>query len=197
MNYEHKTISHDRIIIVPFDKEMFDQVLKNRWNIYDERPVKAVGELCYLMRRVVNSDLSRLATVEDIVEKHNKVIIFYNFDYELKMLKLLTSLLEIKTAEWNGHAHEEVPQGDRWMYLVQYAAGAEGWNCIKTDTIIFFSQNYSYKTMVQAAGRIDRLNTPFRDLYYYHIRSDSPIDVAITRSLKQKKNFNMRSFIKE
>jgi hypothetical protein len=196
MNYTRPTIAHDETIIVPYDEVLFKTLMVKRWNFYKDKPVKTIGELCYLMRKVVNSDLSRLAAIEDLIERHAKVIIFYNFDYELEMLKMLAPLLKIPITEWNGHAHEPIPTGDRWIYLVQYAAGAEGWNCIQTDTIIFFSQNYSYKTMVQAAGRIDRLNTPFRDLYYYHLRSNSAIDLAIARALKTKRDFNTRKFMK-
>jgi hypothetical protein len=195
MHYNRATIPNDKIVIVPFNKPMFDEVMTNRWNVFENRPVKAIGELCYLMLKVVNSDPSRIEAVKGIIAKRPKVIIFYNFDYELEMLKNLGASLSIPTNEWNGHAHQPIPKGENWIYLVQYSAGSEGWNCIETDTIIFFSQNYSYKTMVQAAGRIDRLNTPFSQLYYYHIRSNSNIDLAIASSLRKKENFNERRFI--
>ena len=139
-------------------------------------------------------DESRQVALLEVMEKHPKAIIFYNFDYELELLKNI--LTEYEIAEWNGHKHQPVPTSDKWSYLVQYNAGAEGWNCITTDTIIFFSQNYSYKIMAQSAGRIDRMNTPFKDLYYYHLKSRSGIDTAIARALKDKKTFNERRYVK-
>jgi superfamily II DNA or RNA helicase len=132
----------------------------------------------------------------EILEKNPRVIIFYNFDYELEILKNLCYGDGVQVAEWNGHVHQPVPDCKKWVYLVQYTAGAEGWNCIKTDTIIFYSQNYSYKIMEQSAGRINRLNTPYKDLYYYHLKSRSGIDLAISRALKEKKQFNERKFAK-
>jgi hypothetical protein len=194
MEYRMPTTRFDKIITVPFDRELYKQVMVRRWNIYTNKPIKAIAELCYLLRRIVNSDPARLETVKEIINDHPKCIIFYNFDYELEMLRTLGPSLGIPSAEWNGHLHQIIPEGETWVYLVQYSAGAEGWNCIKTDTIIFFSQNYSYKTMVQAAGRIDRLNTPFSKLYYYHLRSNATIDLAISQALKRKKDFNIRSF---
>jgi hypothetical protein len=197
MNYEKPTIGHDKIIITKYDKTTFDKVLVKRWNVFKNKPVKTISELCYLLRKVVNSDPSRIEAVSKIISEHPKLIIFYNFDYELELLRQLGKDLKIKTCEWNGHNHDEIPSSKEWLYLVQYTAGAEGWNCIETDSIIFYSQNYSYKTMVQAAGRIDRLNTPFKDLYYYHLRTNSQIDLAILKALKTKKSFNITKFIKD
>lgn len=194
MPYVKHTKSIVRDIVVDYDKEAMDMVVKSRWNAFEERPIKNVSELCQLMRRVSNTDYERMAKISDILEEKQKVIIFYNYDYELEILRTLCSLPGYTIAEWNGHKHDSVPRTDKWVYLVQYNAGCEGWNCITTDTIIFYSLNYSYRMMCQAAGRIDRMNTPFQNLYYYCIFSKSPIDKAILRALKNKKNFNAKSF---
>lgn len=196
MEFIRHTVPHHEDVLVRYDISKYKDVMRNRWDPYKNEPITNASRLCYILRKVVNSDDSRLIAVMEILEKNPKVIIFYNFDYELDMLKNMDYGPEVEVAEWNGHKHEPVPDGDSWVYLVQYTAGAEGWNCIKTDTIIFFSQNYSYKIMEQSSGRIDRLNTPFKDLYYYHLRSKSGIDLAITRALNTKKRFNARKFVK-
>jgi len=195
MHYTRRTIAHDKTLIVDFNKELFDKVMIKRWNIYDEKPIRDVAELCYVLRKIVNSDPSRIKILKDLLDKHPKIIVFYNFNYERNLLLALGEEIGIPTTQWNGFKHEEIPKTDKWMYIVQYAAGAEGWNCIETDTIVFFSQNYSYKATVQAAGRVDRLNTPFTDLYYYYLRSNSLIDLAIKKALTNKKSFNENRFM--
>jgi hypothetical protein len=198
MEFDRKTTAHHTDVFCDYPKMKYSDVMKNRWNPYKNEPIVNSGELCYTLRKVVNSDMSRLNEVINIFRKHKRVIIFYNFDYELEILQALY-LLEVanqdgpgkfEVAEWNGHKHQPIPDTHEWVYLVQYTSGNEGWNCIKTDAIIFYSQNYSYKVMEQAAGRIDRLNTPFMDLYYYHLKSKSKIDLTISRALSMKKNFS-------
>ena len=196
MDFKRQTISHHEEIVTDYDILTYKEVGKTRWNIFKDKPIENAGELCYTWRKIVNSDQSRQLALLELFEKHSKMIIFYNFDYELDILKSLKYDDNVEIAEWNGHKHQEIPKSEKWVYLVQYNAGAEGWNCILTDTVIFYSQNYSYKTMVQASGRIDRLNTPYTDLYYYHFKSKSPIDFAINRCLSQKKKFNENKFVK-
>lgn len=194
MDFERNMEYHHYDVIAPYSASLYKQVLKDRWHIYENRPVVNASELCYLLRRIVNSDERRLIQVGELLDVHHKAIIFFNFTYEADMLTRLCESRRIPVAKWDGHKHEPLPEGDKWVYLVQYAAGDSGWNCITTDTIIFYSQNYSYKSTVQAAGRIDRMNSPYTELYYYHIRSHAGIDNAIHRALKQKKKFNERSF---
>lgn len=194
MKFTKPTVSHKETIITGYDKNKFDIAYKQRWNPIEEKPVKDISELCYLMRRLVNTDHKRINAVKKLIEENPKVIIFYNFDYELELLRKVGKELNVTTAEWNGHKHEPIPDSGNWIYLVQYTAGAEGWNCIETNVIIFYSQTYSWKATIQAAGRIDRLNTPYSDLYYYHLRSDAPIDIAISKALNKKKDFNEKAF---
>lgn len=194
MNFERETVSHHIDVYTDYDISAYKTIMRDRWNVFKQEPIATASELCYSLRMVVNMDRSRLDAVLRLVEEHRKVIIFYNFDYELDLLKSLDYGEGVEVAEWNGHKHQPVPSCNEWVYLVQYTAGAEGWNCTKTDTIIFFSQNYSYKVMVQSSGRIDRLNTPYRDLYYYHLKSRSSIDLAISRALRNKKKFNEMRF---
>ncbi len=197
MEFQKPTTPHQITEVVGYNRELYKYIMINRWNPYENEPIQQISELCYLLRRVVNEDESRKFKVMSIIAHHPKIIVFYNFDYELDILREIGKDMKIKVAEWNGHKHEPIPTTKQWIYLVQYTAGAEGWNCIETNAIIFYSQNYSYKTMIQAAGRIDRLNTPFTDLYYYHIRSSAGIDMGIYKALKKKKNFNEKSYFKE
>ena len=196
MDFKRDTIPHHEDIYVKYDISKYRDAGRLRWDPFKQEPIKDAGGLCYVWRRIVNSDQSRQVALLEIFEDHPKMIIFYNFDYELDILKEVFSGIAVDIAEWNGHKHQPIPESKRWVYLVQYTAGAEGWNAISTDTIVFFSQNYSYKIMLQAAGRIDRLNTPYRDLYYYHLKSRSGIDLAISKALSQKKNFNEGRFVR-
>lgn len=196
MDFKRMTVSHHEDVYVQYDISKYKDVSRTRWNPYKDEPIVNAAELCYIWRKIVNSDESRQVALMELYEKHPKMIVFYNFDYELDILKNLYYGDGVEIAEWNGHKHQPIPEGKKWVYLVQYTAGAEGWNCIKTDTIVFYSQNYSYKIMQQSAGRIDRLNTPYADLYYYHLKTRSGIDLAISRALKEKKNFNEAKFAK-
>ena len=196
MDFKRETVAHHEDIIVQYDISKYKETMRNRWDPYNNEPITNASRLCYILRKIVNSDESRQIALMDILESRPKVIVFYNFDYELDILKGLHYGKDVQIAEWNGHAHQPIPTSKSWVYLVQYTAGCEGWNCIKTDTIVFYSQNYSYKVMAQAAGRIDRLNTPYTDLYYYHLKSRSGIDLAISKALKDKKKFNETRWVK-
>lgn len=198
MDFERNTVQHHEDVYCNYNHLEYKTYIKERFNIWTNEPVKNAAELCYGMRRIVNEDTDRQVKLMEIFEDHPKLIIFYNYDYEREiLLNLFENVDGCEIGEWNGHAHQEVPNGPEWVYLVQYNAGAEGWNCITTDTIVFFSQTYSYKQLQQACGRIDRLNTRFVDLYYFHLKSRSGIDAAISRALSNKKKFNEGTYMRK
>jgi hypothetical protein len=212
MPYERHTTRESYEINVGYDKSTLDKVVKSRWHVYEGRPLRNVAEMFAVARKVVNSDSSRIEVIRVLMEKHPKLIVFYNFDYELEILRSLGCVQQcpnvagsgnactpqyVSTAEWNGHRHDPIPTSDRWIYLVQYTAGSEGWNCIETDAMVFYSLTYSWRQFWQAHGRIDRLNTPFKTLKYYILMSDSWIDKAVWKALRVKKSFNEASEAKK
>lgn len=194
MPFERKTEQHHNDIYVDYDSALYNKLMRDRFDYEKQVPFKNAAELCTALRKVCNMSPEKFNIILDIIKDKHKVIIFYNFDYELEALIDLFKRARMIFAQWNGHKHEPVPDADEWVYLVQYTAGCEGWNCITCDTIIFFSQNYSYKVMVQAAGRIDRMNTPYNDLWYYHFKTRAGIDRGISRAISQKKKFNEEKY---
>lgn len=196
LDVDRHTVRHYMDVWVEYDPIIYKTLFRDRMNIWKNEPIANASELCYDLRKVVNSDPSRIKAALEIFEKCSRAIIFYNFDYELEILRAAYWGDGVEIAEWNGHKHQPVPETERWVYFVQYTAGCEGWNCITTNTIIFYSQNYSYRSLEQAYGRIDRLTTPYTDLYYYQLKSRASIDLAIARALKEKKQFNDSKFLR-
>lgn len=199
MPYDRETVRHPVNLWCEYNEKLMARVSHGRWNVFEDTPIRDISEMFYVMRRVTNTDPSRAVELQKLVEtKHDRLIVFYNFDYELDLLRAMAGNLwlprDVAYAEWNGHRHEEIPDAERWIYAVQYAAGAEGWNCTSTNAMVFWSLTYSYKLWEQAHGRIDRINTKYTDLFYYVLRSKAPIDWAIWRSLKAKQNFNTSHF---
>lgn len=196
MDFTRHTVPHHEDVYVKYDISKYKDAIRTRWDPFKNEPIQQASGLCYVLRRIVNEDVSRQVALLELYEDHPRMIVFYNFDYELDILKTIFYENGATVAEWNGHAHQPIPDTESWIYLVQYTAGCEGWNCTKTNCIVFYSQNYSYKVLAQAAGRIDRLNTPYKDLYYYHLKTRSGIDLAISKAIKDKKQFNERRFVK-
>lgn len=196
MDYTHDITKHNEDVFCTYSISLYKDTIRNRWNYYTDEPIADAGGLCYVLRKIVNSDESRQVKLLEILENHPRAIIFYSFDYERDILINLAYGEDVEVAEWNGHKHQPIPEGNKWVYICQYTSACEGWECIKTNCVIFFSQTYSYKVLTQAAGRIDRLNTNFSELFYYHLKSRSGIDLAISKALRDKKKFNERKFTK-
>lgn len=197
MDNPEKNNRHIEFKIVDYDKDKYKKLHKERWNEFKNKPIKNASELAFLARRSVNENTNRVKETLTFYKKYKRIIVFYNFNYELDMLRQMCHKNKINFAEWNGHMHEDIPNKEQWIYLVQYSAGAEGWNCIKTNAILFFSLNHSYKINEQAQGRIDRKNTPYKDLYYCYLRTHSTIDLSILKALQRKKDFNASAYYKK
>lgn len=201
MDFNRSAERVNNTIFVDYNIKEYKTLMKDRWDVENNKPIENASALCYSLRKIINSDKSRGEAVLKIFKKHPRIIIFYNFNYELDILRNLDYKGssgrddDVVIGEWNGHKHDPLPKSKSWVYLVQYTAGNAGWNCVTTDTIVFYSQNYSYKVMEQASGRIDRLNTPYKQLNYYHIKTHAPMDIAISRALKDKKKFNESKWI--
>jgi hypothetical protein len=192
--YERETERHHVYCVADYSRERYKRVWKERWNEFEDCPIETASELCQLLRRIVSTDLSRRTELEAILAMHDRMIIFYNYNYELELLREILREDGRETREWNGHQHDRLPEGEQWAYLVQYTAGAEGWNCTSTNVVVYWSMNYSYKIMEQSAGRIDRLNTEYRDLWYYYLTSKAPIDLRVKAAVAEKKTFSEAAF---
>lgn len=194
MPVKRKTVPHRINIITNYDEILYKNMAKDRWDFINDKPIENASQYVQLQRRIVNGDINRITKLKEILEIHKRIIVFYNFDYERDSILKLIKDMKIAHGELNGHIHSDIPKNDRWIYIVQYNSGSEGWNCINTNVIVFFSLSYSYRMMHQAAGRIDRRNTPYKDLYYYYLYSNSSIDKAILKSLEKKKDFNEKKY---
>lgn len=197
MDFNRPTEHHHIDVHCEYDIPKYEEVMNYRWNPYKNEPIAQASSLCYTLRRIVNEDESRQTALLDIVADNERTIVFYSYDYELDILRNLGYMNDgdaVEVAEWNGHKHQPIPNKKKWVYLVQYTSGCEGWNCISTNTMVFYSQQYSYKVLNQACGRIDRLNTKYVDLYYYHLKSSAPIDLAISKAISEKKTFNENKY---
>lgn len=197
MPMKRRTIRHDHFILTEYDKEQYKLVTKMRVNTYTDAPIRNGSEYVQVVRKITSTDPDRIEKFKDYASKIPKLIVFYNFDYERDILIEACKDIKRPFSEWSGHQHDPIPTGINWVYIVQYTSGAEGWNCITTDSILFYSPNYSYKIMEQSKGRIDRMNTQFTDLHYYWLLSKAKIDTAIVGAVKKKKRFNERAWLKE
>jgi hypothetical protein len=191
MPYERTTNKIMNWVDVSHDKEKVKFIVDKRWHIYENRPLTDVSELYRVVRKLCNTDQDRIDWLRRLIKEHPRIILFYNFDYELFLLREAFKD-EIDILEWNGHQKDEMTEGTSLLYLVQYTAGAEAWNCTTADAMVFWSLTYSYRNFHQAQGRIDRLDTLYTDLYYYMFVSDSFVDRRIRDALTHKENFNER-----
>lgn len=195
MPVERHTTRERESVFCDYDRDLYKWVVKNRMDPWTEEPLRDAGGVCRILRKVVSDNDWRSEQAKRILSSNERVIVFYNYNYELDRILAVAESLGLSTAQWNGHRHDAIPAEPRWVYICQYTSAAEGWNCTSTDTVLFWSLNYSWRVTEQCEGRIDRLNTPYSRLKYYFLESHSSIDEAVRRSLSSKKVFNERAFV--
>ena len=195
MPVERHTTRERETVYCDYDRDLYKWVVKNRMDPWTEEPLRDAGGVCRILRKVVSDNDWRSEQAKRILSSNERVIVFYNYNYELDRILAVAESLGLPTAQWNGHRHDAIPAEPRWVYICQYTSAAEGWNCTSTDTVLFWSLNYSWRVTEQCEGRIDRLNTPYSRLRYYFLESHSSIDEAVRRSLSSKKVFNERAFV--
>ena len=195
MPVERHTTRERETVYCDYDRDLYKWVVKNRMDPWTEEPLRDAGGVCRILRKVVSDNDWRSKQAKRILSSNERVIVFYNYNYELDRILAVAESLGLPTAQWNGHRHDAIPAEPRWVYICQYTSAAEGWNCTSTDTVLFWSLNYSWRVTEQCEGRIDRLNTPYSRLNYYFLESKSSIDEAVRRSLSSKKVFNERAFV--
>ena len=82
MDIKRRTIPHRINVITDYNKESYKIITKDRWDFINNKPIENASQYVQLQRQVVNSDNSKIERLKEIIELHNKLIIFYNFDYE-------------------------------------------------------------------------------------------------------------------
>lgn len=196
MPVKRHTLRHRTYRETDYDEELYKMAMKERWDPFDNKPIKNASKLLQVLRRITGTSDSRIHEAAWQIIHAKRLIIFYNYEYEREILVDLCEFLGVYAAEYTGNRHDPLPTTKEWIYIVQYTAGAEGWNCTTTDSIMFYSPNYSYKITEQAEGRIDRINTKYTDLNYTILTSKAPIDQAVIRANIKKQKFNERAWVR-
>lgn len=196
MPVKRHTLRHRTYRETDYDEELYKMAMKERWDPFDNKPIKNASKLLQVLRRITGTSDSRIHEAAWQIIHAKRLIIFYNYEYEREILVDLCEFLGVYSAEYTGNRHDPLPTTKEWIYIVQYTAGAEGWNCTTTDSIMFYSPNYSYKITEQAEGRIDRINTKYTDLNYTILTSKAPIDQAVIRANIKKQKFNERAWVR-
>jgi hypothetical protein len=90
MPYPKMTTRHESTIWVPHNEKLVEEVTKSRWHLYYDRPIRDIAELYSVRRRVINSDPGRVEALRKLLKDWPRQVVFYNFDYELELLRGFT-----------------------------------------------------------------------------------------------------------
>lgn len=151
-------------------------------------------DMLYL-RQLCNSS-EKLDMLKTLLESTNdRVVIFYNFDIELKLLQQIVSKLKRPISYINGHEKQLNCYNDfeDSVTLAQYQSGSAGVNLQKASKMIYYSPPIKSDFFEQSKKRIHRIGQDSKCTYWKLVTSNS-IEDKIYKTLDLKRDYNERLF---
>ena len=68
MPMKRQTIRHRQLIYSSFDEELYSKVMKDRWNVFEEKPIENASELLQCVRRIVATDEDRIFNAKVLID---------------------------------------------------------------------------------------------------------------------------------
>ena len=186
---EYSTVSSD------YKKFMKDRVIK-----IDDKELTGDSTLSKrLYARMLCSAYSKdkIARLIDLVNStSDRVIIFYNFNTELEVLRKV--LFDRPISIVNGQVKDlkEYENNDNSVTLIQYQAGAMGLNLQKANRIIYFSLPERSELFEQSKARICRIGQE-KQCYYHIMMCHKSVEEKIYECLLMRKDYTDELFRKE
>lgn len=174
----YKTIKKDRI----YNDVLYDNQMKLRHGLR------------------LNTNLkNKIEYIKDFVDSTNdNIIIFYNYDEELKLLK---ENIDKKTYLCNGSI-KDYPKKSEWdsikntVTLANYKSGSEAVEFTYANIIVYFSPTESYTEYYQSYGRCYR-NGQTKKVTAYKFITDNTIEADIYKALDSKQDFNINLWLEK
>ena len=150
------------------------------------------------LRQLCNSS-EKLDMLKTLIESTNdRIVVFYNFDIELKLLQQLCKKLKRPMSFINGHEKNLncYNNNDDSITLVQYQSGSAGVNLQKANKMIYYSPPVKSDFYEQSKKRIHRIGQNKKCVYYKLVTTNS-IEQKIYNVLDQKKDYTDELFRKD
>lgn len=159
-----------------YQKRMFDSITDYRMSIIER----------------INSDEDRLDKMVEIVkdEKSVQPLIFYTHNV---VKDSIVERLEKEDIEYQivsgGNSFGEVDLQKNCPILVQYQSGSEGIEMKTSNTTIFYENQTSYRTLVQARGR-NRRRGMKHQIHHHHLVSPVSFDLELFQRLNMREEIS-------
>lgn len=191
----------DQTVKVPVTKE-YGIFKKDR--ICEVDGVQLVGDttltkLLYERQLCGQYNAEKLEAFRDLVESTNdRLIVFYNFNAELSLLKFIADETGRPISQVNGQL-KELYQYEKYedsITFIQYQAGAMGLNLQKANRIIYFTPPLSSELYEQSRKRIHRINQT-KTCFYYQLTCKDSVEEKIYKTLAMRRDYTEALFEEE